>query len=196
MDGRRERLRPPRRRPKRQVPLPRCESRRCATNRETVSGPARTRAFDACCGSGPEQAQQLLNTWCTQRGDVRLRATADGKATVATLATREPLRPAPPVPFPATVSVARTVSAQALGVLPRQLLQRRAEFALACGGAMIRDHGHVLALEQVAMAAASPAAPHRRKQRTAAGQTAEPAEAVIDLARYAAAAHGRNTLTT
>ena len=61
------------------------------------------------------------------------------------------------------------------------------------------------------MAAASPAAPHRRKQRippgpaalaaaqalrTAAGKTTEPAEAVIDLARYAAAARGRNTLTT
>jgi hypothetical protein len=61
------------------------------------------------------------------------------------------------------------------------------------------------------MAAASPAAPHRRKQRippgpaalaaaqalrTAAGQTTGPAEAVIDLARYAAAARGRNTLTT
>jgi hypothetical protein len=68
------------------------------------------------------------------------------------------------------------------------------------------------------MAAASPAAPHRRKQRippgpaalaaadalrTATGgqvpaATAErPAgEVVIDLARYAAAAHGRNTLTT
>lgn len=30
-----------------------------------------------------EQAQQLLDTWCTRRGDVRLRATADGKASVA-----------------------------------------------------------------------------------------------------------------
>ena len=62
----------------------------------------------------PEQAQQLLDTWCARRGDVRLRATADGKATVATLAAREPLRPAPPVPFPATLLVLRTVSAQAL----------------------------------------------------------------------------------
>ena len=57
------------------------------------------------------QAQQLLDTWWAQRGDVRLRATADGKATIA---AREPLRPAPPVPFPATLSVSRTVSAQAL----------------------------------------------------------------------------------
>jgi hypothetical protein len=61
-----------------------------------------------------EQAQQLLDTWCTRRGDVRLRATADGKASVATIAAREPLRPPPPVPFPAILSVPRTVSAQAL----------------------------------------------------------------------------------
>jgi hypothetical protein len=190
----------------------------------------------------PEQAQQLLDTWCTQRGDVRLRATADGKATVATLAAREPLRPAPPVPFPATVSVTRTVSAQALvsfrgnfySVAPElarsavtvnhRLGSPRIDIATAAGtviarhalapggaGTMVRDHGHVLALEQAAMAAASPAAAHRRKQRippgpaalaaaqalrTAAGKTIEPAEAVIDLARYAAAARGRNTLTT
>jgi hypothetical protein len=62
----------------------------------------------------PEQAQQLLDTWCTRRGDIRLRSTTDGKATVATIAAREPLRPAPPLPFPATLSVSRTVSAQAL----------------------------------------------------------------------------------
>ena len=77
---------------------------------------------------------------------------------------------------------------------------------------MVRDHGHVLALEQAAMTAASPAAPHRRKQRIPPGPAALAAagalraaparplpaagEAVIDLARYAAAARGRNTLTT
>jgi hypothetical protein len=62
----------------------------------------------------PEQAQLLLDTWCARRGDVRLRAASDGKATVAAIAAREPLRPAPPVPFPAILSVPRTVSAQAL----------------------------------------------------------------------------------
>jgi hypothetical protein len=81
---------------------------------------------------------------------------------------------------------------------------------------MVRDHVHVLALEQAAMTAASPAAPHRRKQRIPPGPAAlaaagalraatgtnpaaaEPAvrDAVIDLTRYAAAAHDRNTLTT
>ncbi len=41
----------------------------------------------------PEQAQQPLDTWCTRRRDVRLRATADGKATVATIAAHEPCAP-------------------------------------------------------------------------------------------------------
>ena len=87
----------------------------------------------------------------------------------------------------------------------------RHALAPAGAGVMVRDHGHVLALEQAAMTAASTAAPHRRKQRippgpaalaaadtlrATAGKTAGPAgDPVIDLARYAAAAHGRNTLT-
>jgi transposase len=195
----------------------------------------------------PEQAQLLLDTWCARRGDVRLRAAADGKATVATIAAREPLRPAPPVPFPAILSVPRTVSAQALvsfrgnrySVAPElaraavivmcRLGAGHLDIATATGtviarhalapagaGVMVRDHGHVLALEQAAMTAASPAAPHRRKQRIPPGPAAlaaagalraatgtnpaaaQPAarDAAIDLARYAAAAHGRNTLTT
>ena len=73
----------------------------------------------------PEQAQQLLDTWCARRGDVRLRATADGKATVATIAAREPLRPAPPVPFPAIFVGAAHGLGPGAGVLPRQPLQRR-----------------------------------------------------------------------
>ena len=188
-----------------------------------------------------EQAQQLLDTWCARRGDVRMRTAADGKATVGAIAAREPLRPAPPAPFPATLPVARTVSAQALvsfrgnrysvapefaraAVLARlRLGASHLDIATAAGtviarhalapagaGVMVRDHGHVLALEQAAMTAASPAAPHRRKQRippgdaalaaagvlrAAAGKPASPAsDPVIDLARYAAAAHGRNTL--
>ena len=191
--------------------------------------------------AGPAAAGHLVRP----RGDVRLRAAADGKATVATLAAREPLRPAPPVPFPATVSVPRTVSAQALvsfrgnlySVAPElaraavivapRLGAGHLDIATAAGtviarhalapagaGVMVRDHGHVLALEQAAMTASSPAAPHRRKQRIPPGPAAlaaagalrarrpdrpqQPAagDAVIDLARYAAAAHGRNTLTT
>ena len=40
---------------------------------------------------------------------------------------------------------------------------------------MVRDHGHVLALEQAAMAAASSGTPHRRKQRIPPGTAARAA---------------------
>ena len=72
-------------------------------------------------------------------------------------------------------------------------------------GALIRTEGHVTALNTIAMAAATtPARPHRRKERIPPGEAARAAAAaltgtgadavVIDLARYAAAAAGRNTL--
>jgi transposase len=193
-----------------------------------------------------EQAQQLLDTWCARRGDVRLRATADGKASVATIAAREPLRPPPPVPFPAILSVPRTVSAQALvsfrgnrySVAPElaraevivhlRLGASHLDIATAAGtviarhalvpagaGVMVRDHGHVVALDQLAMAtAASGRRAHRRKERIPPGvaslaaaealrintsQANHPPPAtspssVIDLSTYERAARGRNTL--
>jgi hypothetical protein len=85
-------------------------------------------------------------------------------------------------------------------------------------GATLRDTGHVTALERAAMAAFTTASPHRRKQRIPPGPAARAAAAalrtpthptpsttdsaattatadvVIDLAQYAAAAQGRNTL--
>jgi len=96
----------------------------------------------------------------------------------------------------------------------------RHHLAPAGAGATVRDTGHVLALERAAMAAFTPAAPHRRKQRIPPGPAARAAaaalrarprpdtppstpdtapaqaggEAVVDLARYVAAAQGRNTL--
>ena len=79
-----------------------------------------------------EQAQQLLDTWCTQRGDVRLRPASDGKATVATLAAAEPLRPAPPGACSRPpASVARTVSAQALVSFRGNFYSVAPEFARA-----------------------------------------------------------------
>jgi hypothetical protein len=60
-----------------------------------------------------ETAQVGLDAWCGRHGDARVRATTAGKTTVGVLAAGEPLRPVP-APFPATLSVARTVSAQAL----------------------------------------------------------------------------------
>ncbi|PKW17328.1 IS21 family transposase [Saccharopolyspora spinosa] len=192
----------------------------------------------------PEQAQQVLDTWCAKRGDTRLRPTSDGKASVVTVAAAEPLRPAPAAPFPATLSVTRVVSAQALvsfrgnrySVAPElagatvtvtlRLGAGHLDIATETGtviarhtlapegaGAMVRDHGHVLALEHAAITAATSARPHRSKQRIPPGPAARAAadtlrtrtsgspttpgaagaEVVIDLARYAAAAAARTT---
>jgi transposase len=190
-----------------------------------------------------EQAQADLDRWCSRRGDTRLRSTTDGKVSVATLAAAEPLAPLP-APFPATVTVARTASAQALVAfrgntysVPPELAHApvtvshrlgattldiatsggiviaRHLLAAPGAGATIRDSGHVAALERAALAAVTDAAPHRRKQRIPPGPAARAAaaalrthhagaptpapptdEVVIDLARYAAAADGRNTL--
>ena len=63
-----------------------------------------------------EQAQADCDRFATVRGDTRLRrsSSGDGKATVATVAAREPLRPAPPVPYPLLLTESRVVSRQAL----------------------------------------------------------------------------------
>lgn len=74
-------------------------------------------------------------------------------------------------------------------------------------GVTIRDTGHVTALESIALAAAPPGRPHRRKERIPPGPDARVAAArlrglpdtsqtstVISLAAYEAAAKNRNTL--
>lgn len=71
-------------------------------------------------------------------------------------------------------------------------------------GVTIRDSGHVTALESIALAAAPPGRPHRKKERIPPGAdarraasaltgTAEP-PTVISLAAYEQAAKNRNTL--
>src|SRR5665647_1609842 len=60
-----------------------------------------------------EEAQARLDTWCARRGDARKRSTPAGKTTVGALAAAEPLGLVP-APFGATLTVARTVSAQGL----------------------------------------------------------------------------------
>ncbi len=198
-----------------------------------------------------EEAQSRLDTWCTTRGDVRLRPSADGRRTVGALAKAEPLAPMP-TPFPAVLSVTRVVSAQALVSyagnrysVPPELHGAAVNVSLRLGGthldiatlptpgrpgpvptviarhqlapagasATIREVGHVTALTQAALAAFSTAPPHRRKERRPASPAARAeaerlrrdtmsgpsangdTEIVADLARYAAAAAGRNTLT-
>lgn len=197
-----------------------------------------------------EEAQVRLDTWCARRGDARVRSTPTGKTTVGALAAAELLGPVP-TPFPATLSVTRTVSAQGLVSfrgnrysVPPELTGAKVTVALRLGarsidiattpgpalgarggvvmarhqmattgaGAMIRDDGHVLALERAAITAATSAAPHRGKVRRPPSPAARDAAAalraptgtettaprqgavVIDLAVYAAAAAGRNTL--
>jgi len=208
----------------------------------------RTLADDATV----ESAQVGLDLWCGRHGDARVRSTPEGKTTVGALAAAEPLRPVP-APFPATLSVARTVSAQALVSfrgnrysVPPELTGARVQVTMRLGastldiattpgaatgarggivlarhrmapsgaGAMVRDHGHVQALEAAAMAASTSAPPHRGKARRppspaalelaahlpGAGQAPTTAgsqnntAAVVDLGVYAAAAAGRNTL--
>jgi len=197
-----------------------------------------------------EEAQARLDTWCARRADARKRSTPTGKTTVGALAAAELLGPVP-APFPATLTVERTVSAQALvsfrgnrySVPPELtgaqvsvvlhlgsttidiattpgpavgarggIVMARHRLATTGAGAMIRDHGHVIALEQAAMAAATSAGPQRGKVRRPPSRAALDAAAalvaptgtetggaptvgvVIDLAIYAAAAAGRNTL--
>jgi transposase len=62
-----------------------------------------------------EQAQADCDRFATVRGDTRLRPTAaDRRASVATVAAREPLRPVPPTPYPAGLTESRVASRQAL----------------------------------------------------------------------------------
>jgi transposase len=62
----------------------------------------------------PEQAQADLDRFCSTRGDTRMRATPDGKFSVAALAATEPLQPVTAQPYPLIVAEERTASRQAL----------------------------------------------------------------------------------
>jgi len=62
----------------------------------------------------PEAAQVDVDRFARVRGDTRIRATADGRSSVATVAATEPLGPLPAVPYPVIVSESRTASRQAL----------------------------------------------------------------------------------
>ncbi|RFU18766.1 Mu transposase domain-containing protein [Geodermatophilus marinus] len=103
------------------------------------------------------------------------------------------------------------IAAGSVGGRPPTVLARH-RLATDGAGVMIRDSGHVVALQTAVLAAFSTAAPHRRKQRippgpaaqaaadalrqttTPTGTTDRGADVVIDLAAYDRAARGRNTL--
>ncbi|UQX13634.1 Mu transposase domain-containing protein [Candidatus Mycobacterium methanotrophicum] len=62
----------------------------------------------------PGQVQADLDRFCSTRADTRMRATPDGKSTVAAVAEREPLAAVPVTPYPVIIAEQRTASRQAL----------------------------------------------------------------------------------
>jgi len=184
----------------------------------------------------PAAAQADLDRFCARVGDARTRRRAGGdehdgeRVTVAALAATEPLLPVPRTPYPAAVSVTRTVSAQALvsfrgntysvppGMAGRELsvsvrlgaphlevateagaVLARHRLAPPGAGAVVRDAGHVTALEHAVLGGFSDRAPCRAKTRRPPSAAAR-AEAdrlrgdpgpehatVLDFAAYAAA---------
>ena len=153
-----------------------------------------------------EQAQVDCDRFASVRGDTRMRrsTTGDRKATVATVAAREPLRPVPPTPYPlllaesrvasrqalvgyrgnfypelaaATVTVSRLVGAPFCDIATSTgMVLARHRLAPDGAGVVVRDHGHVAALDAIAVTAAAAArGPHRRKERIPPGDAARAA---------------------
>lgn len=150
-----------------------------------------------------EEAQVSVDRFAAVRGDTRMRATADGRSSVAVVATAEPLQPLPPSPYPVIVAEERTASRQGLVAyrgnrysVPPELAAAQVivshrldgpylDIATAGGiviarhrmagdglGAVVRDSGHVIALDAAAMATATTGRPHRRKERIPPGTAA------------------------
>jgi transposase len=122
----------------------------------------------------------------------------------------------PPELASATVSVIHVLGDEVIDIVTSsQITIARHRLAADGAGVMVRDHGHVVALDHLAMAtAASGGRAHRRKERIPPGsaslaaaealrintsQANQPPPAtspstVIDLSTYERAARGRNTL--
>jgi transposase len=122
----------------------------------------------------------------------------------------------PPELVGAGVHIARQLDADTIDIATEAgIVIARHRLAADGLGVVVRDHGHVIALEQAAMTAvAASGRPHRRKERIPPGAaalaaaealrdkgnsdqpaTADTGRTVIDLAAYERAATGRNTLT-
>jgi transposase len=157
-----------------------------------------------------EQAQASVDRFARVRGDTRIRATADGRSSVAVVAKAEPLQPLPATPYPVIVSEQRTASRQALVSyrgnrysVPPELAANSVVVSHPVGGqfcdiatvtgiviarhrlaadglgVMVRDSGHVIALDTAAMATAATGRPHRRKERIPPGPAAKAAAAQL-----------------
>ena len=161
-----------------------------------------------------EQAQASVDRFAALRGDTRLRATADGRSSVAAVAATEPLQPLPAAPYPVIVSEPRTASRQALVAyrgnrysVPPELAAAQVivshplgdqflDIATASGiviarhrmaadglAMVVRDAGHVIALDAAALATATTGRPHRRKERSPPGAAARAAAAQLLVTR-------------
>ena len=157
-----------------------------------------------------EQAQADVDRFARVRGDTRMRATADGRSSVAAVAETEPLAPVPAAPYPVIVAEQRTASRQALVSyrgnrysVPPELAMAQVTVSHPVGGefidiattsgiviarhrlaadglgVMVRDSGHVIALDAAAMAAANTGRGHRRKERIPPGPAAKAAAAEL-----------------
>jgi transposase len=166
-----------------------------------------------------EQAQTSVDRFARVRGDTRIRATADGRSSVAVVAKTEPLQPLPAMPYPVIVSENRTASRQALVSyrgnrysVPPELAAAQVVVSHPVGGqfcdiatisgivvarhrlaadglgVMVRDSGHVIALDAAAMTTAATGRPHRRKERIPPGPAAKAAAAQLLQLRDASAA--------
>jgi transposase len=175
-------------------------------------------------------AQADLDRFCARVGDARTRRRDGQRVTVGELAAAEPLLATPAEPYPAMVTVSRTVSPQALvafrgnaysvppGLAGRALIVSArlgsglVEVATEAGvvlarhrrapdgaGAVVRDEGHVAALERAVLAGFTDRAACRAKTRRPPSPaaraeaarlrgepTGDPAP-VLDFAAYAAA---------
>jgi transposase len=125
----------------------------------------------------------------------------------------------PPELASATVSVIHVLGSEVIDIVTSsQITIARHRLAADGAGVMVRDHGHVVALDQLAMAtAATGGRAHRRKERIPPGAASRAAAevlrinasdinptptvaivdsptTVIDLSTYERAARGRNTL--
>jgi transposase len=157
-----------------------------------------------------EAAQASVDRFARVRGDTRIRATADGRSSVATVAKTEPLQPWPATAYPVIVAEQRTASRQALVSyrgnrysVPPELAAAQVTVSHPVGGefldiatttgiviarhrmatdglgVMVRDSGHVIALDTAAMATAATGRPHRRKERIPPGPAAKAAAAQL-----------------
>jgi hypothetical protein len=101
----------------------------------------------------------------------------------------------PPELASASVSITQVLGTDVIDVVTASgITIARHRLAADGTGVMVRDHGHVYALEQAAMAGANSGRPHRRKERIPPGPEALTAAAVLRLDRRTPTSVSRSTI--